>query len=168
MSQTPPLNKDQFKLTSFECLAQGAKRLYGSVTRDASLVSPTNLLIGLTKKIAASELKIGEDNSRGVHFNKTNLMDYLTETSNVPTPTQFKRYLNSFLEDVKVEDENYKMMKNILSAQYTVWHNLCLVNGEIHNESELRFVLGNPIMQMLCTTFDLQVIYSLVISNYFK
>ncbi len=53
-----------------------------------------------------------------------------------------------------MKEETYSsVMKNIMNAQYKVWHNLCLVSGEIRNESELRFVLDNPIMEMLCTTF---------------
>ncbi len=66
-----------------------------------------------------------------------------------------------------MKEETYSsVMKNIMNTQYKVWHNLCLVSGELRNESELRFVLGNPIMEMLCTTFDLQVIYSLSFPGY--
>ncbi len=38
--------------------------------------------------------------------------------------------------------------------------------GAAGNESELRFILGNPIIEILCTTFDLQVIYSLSFPGY--
>ena len=113
----------------------------------ASIVSPTEICRTKGTKIPASDLECGK------HFKAMEIKQHLDENqmetlfgglrSNL---THFNKELTKSTQVIQVVAEcSLSIMKKFYRC------------GEIRNRTELRYVVGDPIMEMLCDTFQLHV-----------
>jgi hypothetical protein len=122
------------------------------------LVSPTKQLTENTgtsnTKICASDLTIGLESNKS--FIQKKLKDALS--SGQPSFQVLKEKLTTvFSTSAMISSGDISISPHFYQCQAKILTKLNHCRSEISNEMELRYVLGDPIMEMLCTIFSLKV-----------
>lgn len=123
------------------------------------LASPTELFFK-EEKVSASRLTIGtKDQQNEVHFTKTRLLQM--------SAIHLKRKMLSHKQSVhKLLNDEYRSSKMVILTRFTkckatIYERLSLLSllttERVRNEQELRFAIVDPLMELICVTWDLKV-----------
>lgn len=139
-----------FKLeTYYKQILQDAKEILLTGLEESWLVSPTDEI--RHKKLLASHLTIGESN--GYHFQRQRLK----AAFNISDFTTFRdsHVVNAFNE--AQNKTNILLLQHLLTCRGEIVRRLDRCIFKIRNEDELRYIVGDPLMEVLCDSFCLKV-----------
>ena len=122
------------------------------------LVSPTEQLSHRPPSagpISASNLTIGFGQDIDTSFIQKDLKTTLSE--NHPSFESLKITLGNIVSESVTGNTTTLVSPHSFQCQAKISTKLGCCESEIHNETELRYILGDPIMEMLCAIFSLKV-----------
>ena len=134
-------------------LLDSAKNRFEQLLKSSKLVSPTTKLKNDEHVYAASDLMIcscdGDLSCCTCHFHQYG----------EPLPEPFQEGVMANLNKAlaQVEKEHIPIVAHFMMCKATVVQKLSRCNYKIRNEAELRYTTGDPLMEMLCDIFSLQV-----------
>lgn len=141
-----PISEDNIRI-----LAKAKDDLLISLDK-SWLVSPTEQLTKSPGIICTSDLTIGFGENSS--FTQKNLKDALNQ--NQPSFESLKQTLNTVFSE-SMRGITTLIYPHFLRCQAEILTKLCKCGNKIHIYHELHYVLHDPIMEMLCTIFSLQV-----------
>lgn len=137
---------------------ESARNELERLLEESYLVSPAEKLIGTSGsgiKTDASDLTLGSSNMEDVHFTKEELKSLLDQPTGGPSYAEFVKWINESLNKA-MDNFGVPLIPNIMKCKAKICDKLKIC-GEVRNVTELRFVIGDPFMEMLCDTFHLKV-----------
>ena len=137
-----------------KCMLGLAKDELVSSLDESWLVSPTKQLSHRQPSedpICASSLTIGV--GQNTSFIQKKLKTALSE--NNPSFESLKNWVDTIVSESI--NTTTLVTPHFFQCQAKILTKLARCGSEIHNVTELRYILGDPIMEMLCTIFSLKV-----------
>lgn len=138
-----------------------ADELFSDALRHASYISPTKLLTKATpKSISAGNLTMGkyEDGPKH-HFTEQSLQQFLGDAdvslTGDPNMSNFDVLESHLMESVRM----VACGRTWLFEQYKsdIMKKLDYCESQLSTEAELRYVVGDPLITLLCNCFGLEV-----------
>ena len=151
--------KKQLKENFHKRLQRESKDLLRNALDKAYYVSPTQLIKAPPRSIPAGSLTIGMDSD--YHFTMeplkqfldgSNVVLQLKDEENLKNSDMFQRYFKKLI-DRKRTPEFWFFER----CKVDIMTKLDYCDGEIQSEAELQYVVGDPLISLMCECFNLQV-----------
>lgn len=142
----------ELKLPYYDRLQDSTKELFPNYLNAADIVSPTERLKGRRKPIAASALTIGPHNC---DFVSEKLTEVFVDSYNA-TPT-LNQFICGMIGKFEELTPNKSAIRKILECEAKIKTKYLSMGRNMTNEQEIRYVLADPIMEMICEIHNLEV-----------
>ena len=130
-------------------LLHKAAEIFFRKLRHAHIVIPANALLHYEGTLAASALVLGNHEDDG-HFYKRPLHEELEDSEALSE--SLKETFTWLTKKVKTT-----LLPHLLACETAIMTKLCRLDGEIRNEQELRYAIGDPILDMICNIGNFKV-----------
>ena len=151
--------KKQLKENFHKRLQRESKDLLRNALDKAYYVSPTQLIKVHPRSIPAGNLTIGMDSDH--HFTMEPLKQFLDgpnvvlqlkDEENLKNSDKFQCYFKKLIDRKRTPEVWFFERRKV-----DIMTKLDYYDGEIQSEAQLRYIVGDPLLSLMCERFDLQV-----------